>query len=57
MSVSVAVPASSANLGPGYDAFGLALGLYNEVEGELADTWRVEVRGEGAGRAPLRREQ
>ncbi|MDO8848110.1 MAG: homoserine kinase [Coriobacteriia bacterium] len=50
MSVSVTVPASSANLGPGYDAFGLALGLYNEFEGELAATWRVEVRGEGAGR-------
>jgi homoserine kinase len=26
------VPATSANLGPGFDAFGLALGLYDEVE-------------------------
>lgn len=50
MTVRVAVPASSANLGPGYDSFGLALGLYNEIEAELADEWCVEVRGEGAGR-------
>ena len=50
MAVRVTVPASSANLGPGYDSFGLALGLYNEFEAEQADAWRVEVGGEGAGR-------
>lgn len=50
MTVHVTVPASSANLGPGYDSFGLALGLYNEFEAQLADEWSVEVRGEGAGR-------
>ncbi len=49
MSVRVRVPASAANLGPGYDAFGLALGLHNEFEAELAPEWRVEVGGEGAG--------
>lgn len=49
MRAQVTVPASSANLGPGYDAFGLALGLYNTFEGELADEWDLEVRGEGAG--------
>lgn len=49
MAVRVTVPASSANLGPGYDSFGLALGLYNEFEAELADAWRVDVGGEGAG--------
>jgi len=47
--VRVVVPASSANIGPGYDAFGLALGLHNEFEGELAGSWGVEVSGEGAG--------
>ena len=31
-SARVRVPASSANLGPGFDVLGLALGLYNEVE-------------------------
>lgn len=49
MSDRVVVPASSANLGPGYDAFGLALGLYNELEGEVADTWSIAIGGEGAG--------
>jgi homoserine kinase len=29
MPVRVRVPASSANLGPGYDAFGLALDIHN----------------------------
>jgi len=46
----VRVPASTANIGPGYDSFGLALALYNDFEAELADEWRVEVGGEGAGR-------
>lgn len=50
MTVRAAVPATTANLGPGYDCFGLALGLYNEIEAELSDEWTVEVRGEGAGR-------
>lgn len=49
MSVRVIVPASSANLGPGYDSFGLALGIHNECEGLLSDEWRIEVGGEGAG--------
>ncbi|MDZ4167110.1 MAG: homoserine kinase [Coriobacteriia bacterium] len=46
----VRVPASSANLGPGYDSFGLALALHNEFEAEFAESWAVEVGGEGAGR-------
>ena len=45
----VRVPASSANLGPGYDSFGLALALHNEFDADPAETWRVEVHGEGAG--------
>lgn len=31
MKVTVTVPATTANLGPGFDSFGLALGLYNRV--------------------------
>ena len=48
--VRVRVPATSANLGPGYDAFGLALGLYDEVLAERAEdgTVEVDVDGEGA---------
>jgi len=53
-SVDVRVPASSANLGPGFDTFGLALSIYDEltvtaVEGAGA---RVEVEGVGAGSVP-----
>src|SRR5262249_24011104 len=36
--VHVRVPATSANLGPGFDALGLALDLYNEVTATEADT-------------------
>jgi homoserine kinase len=45
---SVRVPASSANLGPGYDSFGIALALYNEFDADPAEEWSVEVHGEGA---------
>ena len=49
----VRVPASTANLGPGFDALGLALALYDEVEVTLAASGlRVEVSGEGAGQVP-----
>jgi homoserine kinase len=49
--VRVRVPASSANLGPGFDSLGLALGLYDEVDVAVAaDGLDVEVLGEGAGR-------
>jgi homoserine kinase len=50
--VHVTVPATSANLGPGFDALGLALTLYNEVEAEPADATTVAIEGEGAGRLP-----
>ena len=49
----VRVPASTANLGPGFDALGLALALSDEVEVTLAASGlRVEVHGEGAGQVP-----
>jgi homoserine kinase len=48
--ITVRVPATSANLGPGFDALGLALTLYDEVDAELAgDRVHVTVEGEGAG--------
>lgn len=47
----VRVPASTANLGAGFDALGLALGLYNEVEVRREGVRvRVTVEGEGAER-------
>lgn len=49
MGAAVLIPATSANLGPGFDSFGLALDLHNRFEAELADEWSVTVEGEGAG--------
>jgi homoserine kinase len=47
-SVLVRVPATSANLGPGFDTLGLALGLHDEVEVRLAGSGlEIEVEGEG----------
>lgn len=54
LTASVAVAASTANLGPGFDSLGLALGLYDEVSVETTDSGlRVEVEGEGYGQVPL----
>jgi homoserine kinase len=48
------VPASSANLGPGFDSLGLALSLYDEIQAETTDSGlTIEVAGEGAGQVPL----
>jgi len=44
----VQVPATTANLGPGYDCLGLALGLHNEVTLTQADALSVQIEGEGA---------
>jgi homoserine kinase len=47
---TVRVPATSANLGPGFDALGLALDLHDEVTATLTDEpTSVEIEGEGAG--------
>lgn len=52
--VQVKVPASSANLGPGFDTLGLAVGLFDRVEVEVTDAGLdVIVHGEGAGEVPL----
>ncbi|MFJ7831198.1 homoserine kinase [Peribacillus sp. NPDC097264] len=37
----IRVPASTANLGPGFDSIGLALGLYLEIHGSLSNHWEV----------------
>ncbi|MDG4804986.1 homoserine kinase [Micromonospora sp. WMMD980] len=51
--VRVRVPATSANLGPGFDALGLALGRHDDVTAEVTDGGvRVVVTGEGAGELP-----
>jgi homoserine kinase len=52
--VRVRVPATSANLGPGFDAFGLALTLYDELIVTPGGSGvRVEVVGAGEGEVSL----
>jgi homoserine kinase len=50
----VSAPASSANLGPGFDCLALALELRNEVEIRRGTSAKpvVRISGEGAGEAP-----
>ncbi|WP_247042839.1 homoserine kinase [Arthrobacter rhizosphaerae] len=52
--VTVRVPATSANLGPGYDSLGLALSLYDTLTVETLDTGELlfELAGEGAETLP-----
>jgi homoserine kinase len=51
--VRVRVPATSANLGPGFDSLGLALALYDEIEVEITPSGTVvEVSGHGAAGLP-----
>jgi len=53
--VRVIVPASSANLGPGFDCAGLALAVYDEYVAMVTedDGVLVEVVGEGQGSVPV----
>ena len=48
--VRVRVPATSANLGPGFDAFGIALGLVRRARGAGARLAGRHGRGHGGGR-------
>jgi homoserine kinase len=51
--VHVRTPATSANLGPGFDALGLALTLYDDLTARVAAAGiRVTVTGQGAGELP-----
>ncbi len=52
--VRVRVPATSANLGPGFDALGLALTLHDEVEARILPAGvSIEITGEGADLADV----
>ncbi len=52
MRISVTVPATTANLGPGFDALGLALDICNRVRAEPARRERVQISGFGVGELP-----
>ena len=50
---AVRVPATTANMGPGFDSFGMALRYYDEVEVRpIVGTTRVHVEGAGEGAVP-----
>ena len=51
-SVTVRVPATSANLGPGFDSLGLALSLHDVLTASVDDGLHVQVEGEGADTVP-----
>jgi homoserine kinase len=53
-SVRVRVPASSANIGPGFDSIGLALGIWDECVATVTAEpgLRIDIEGEGAGEVP-----
>lgn len=52
--VEVSVPATSANLGPGFDALGLALDFRDRVTAQVTDSGlEIIVRGAGEGEVPL----
>lgn len=53
MRIAVRVPATSANLGPGFDSFGIALELCNEVVIDTEAPSGVSWDGEGAGELPI----
>ncbi|WP_159839364.1 homoserine kinase [Nocardia sp. CY41] len=53
LTVTVRVPASTANLGPGFDSLGMALGIYDEIEVRTTDSGlTIRVEGEGADDVP-----
>ncbi|MFD4292114.1 homoserine kinase [Rhodococcus sp. NPDC058532] len=53
LTVTARVPASTANLGPGFDTLGMALGLYDEITVSTTESGlSVRVEGEGASDVP-----
>ena len=52
--IHVRIPATSANLGPGFDTLGMALSFYDEYEAEVIDSGlEIVVHGEGEKDIPL----
>src|SRR5688500_14812474 len=53
MRIHIKIPATTANLGPGFDALGLALDLWNEAEFTPTDDKRISSTIEGEGKDKL----
>jgi homoserine kinase len=52
--VTISVPATSANLGPGFDSLGLALSLRNRVEFHPSRFFSLSIKGEGENNVKLK---
>ncbi len=52
--MNISVPATSANLGPGFDSLGLALNLRNRVEFHPSKFFSVAIKGEGENNPRLK---
>jgi len=52
--VTISVPATSANLGPGFDTLGLSLALRNKVHIQPSTFFSVSIKGEGANNPRLK---
>ena len=52
--ITVKIPATTANMGPGFDVLGMALNLYNTVTLEECDQtgWFIDIKGEGENLIP-----
>ena len=53
--MKIKIPATSANLGPGFDCLGLAIALYNEVNIKPSSYQSISVKGEGEENAKLKK--
>lgn len=54
ISMIISVPATSANLGPGFDSLGLAVDLRNRVEFHASKFFSVSIKGEGENKPRLK---
>ena len=53
--MKIKIPATSANLGPGFDCLGLAIALYNQVSIKPSTYYSVSIKGEGEENPKLKK--
>ncbi|MDD3342167.1 MAG: homoserine kinase [Sulfurospirillaceae bacterium] len=53
--MQIKIPATSANLGPGFDCLGLAIALYNSVCIKPSSYYSISIKGEGEQNAKLKK--
>ena len=52
--IKVRVPATAANIGPGFDCLGVALNIYNDIEvEECNEGLSINISGERCGDVPV----